>query len=136
MKRVLVGGPRSGKSTYAKKLREHNIPTYCTDSKSMVKDLEDGVIYLPEGLSWSEASQFVVDHWFPMRGPWCIEGVGTVRALRKFLAAGGKPNFTVTYFSKQYDHAVTKEGQKTLAKGVETVWREIEEQLKPHLETY
>lgn len=134
---ILVGAPRSGKSTEAKRLRSMGIPTYCTDPKSLAKDVEDGVVYLPEGLSWTESSQYVLDHWFKMPGPWCIEGIATVRALRKCLdqkMAHLLKGVQVVRFRGQYEDKVTKDGQVALKKGIDTVWREIAPQLKGLLE--
>lgn len=125
---ILVGAPRSGKSTEAKRLRASGIPTYCTDPKSLVKDVEDDVTYLPEGLAWSDASQYVLDEWFTMRGPWCIEGVATVRALRKALdqeATDVLKGVQVVRFRGQYQDEVTKLGQLSMKKAIDTIWKEI-----------
>ena len=130
---ILVGGPRTGKSTYARKLRGEGVPTYCADPRSLVKDPEGGVSYLPESLDWSGASQFVADEWFRMEGDWCVEGVATVRALRKFLASGEKLDAEIVVFRDQYEDAVTMPGQRALHKGVNTIWEEIEEQARPYV---
>lgn len=126
---ILVGGPRCGKSTLARKLRkQYNIPTFCTDPLSLVKDLEDGVTYLPEGMEWSESSKFVLDRWMSKEGPWCIDGIASVRAIRKAITEGKKDILEGVYILpvlKQYQDAVTKKGQISLLKGVEKVWYEI-----------
>jgi hypothetical protein len=129
---VLVGGPRMGKSTYARELRRHGVPTFCTDPLSLVKEPESGVTYLPEGygLGRDSADRFVADNWFAMAGPWCIDGVVTVRALRKLIEDGPErlrllEGVRIVKFSKQYENAVTKPGQVSMAKAIETVWREI-----------
>lgn len=130
---ILVGAPRSGKSTYAKTLRARGIPTYCTDPKSLVKDVEEDVTYLPEGLEWSEASQYVLDHWFTKPGPWCIEGVATVRALRKLLREDLEDLLSgvqLVRFTGQHKDAVTKPGQVSMKKGIDSVWKEIEPKLR------
>jgi Fe-S cluster assembly ATPase SufC len=128
---ILVGPPRAGKSTYARALRELGIPTFCTDPLSLVKDPEDGVTYLNEGLAWSDASRFVADYWMTMQSPYCIDGIATVRALRKILDDGTERarsvlnGVIIVKFDRQFEHAVTKEGQRSMAKAIETVWREI-----------
>lgn len=130
---ILVGAPRSGKSTYAAGLRKDGIPTFCTDPESLVKDVEKAVTYLPEGLDWSEASQYVLDQWFTMPGPWCIEGIATVRALRKLLDERRTvllKDVQVLRFRGQHKDAVTKPGQITLKKGIDSIWFEIEPRLK------
>jgi hypothetical protein len=131
-RRYILAGPcRAGKSTFARALREQGVSTFCGDPKSLVKDPEDGVTYLPEGLDWSGGSRFICDHWFTMPGEWCIEGVATVRALRKLLADGTAraqqvlSGVIVVKFDKQFEHAVTKPGQRTMATAIDTIWREV-----------
>ncbi len=132
---VIVGGPRCGKSTLARELRAQGIPTYCGDPKSMVKEPEDGVIYLREGLGMGSASsQWVIDHWLPMPGPWVLEGHVMARVLRKW--SDGRhwthmPCDKVIVFRKQHKHAVTLTGQITQHKGVITVWDEIADRFRP-----
>lgn len=130
MKHVIVGPPRSGKSTYARLLRDSGVPTFCTDPPDKVKDFEHGVTYLPEWLDWHEGSQYVADYWLPMEGPYCIEGVGTVRAMRKYLNKGPWPDdIYVVRFSKQYMEAVSKPGQVQMAKAINTIWDEIADRI-------
>jgi hypothetical protein len=136
---VLVGGPRSGKSTLARELRAQHIPTYCGDPLSAVKEPEDLVTYLPEGLPISGddgAAQWIADNWFTMPGPWCCEGWVMARALRRWLAgntrdgigrgsSGMSPCDRIVVFQRQHAHAVTKPGQVAMAKAVATVWAQI-----------
>jgi hypothetical protein len=80
---MIVGGCRLGKSTLARSL---GLPIFCGDPSDKVKDFEHGVTYLPSGLGFgSESSQWIVDNWLPMPGPWVIEGHVTARVLRKWL---------------------------------------------------
>ena len=137
MRIIVVGACRSGKSTYARELRAQGVPTFCTDPKSLVKDVEDGVNYLPERFAskgmWSEASRYIADVLFRMPGPYCIEGVATVRALRKLLADGRVRELDgvrIVRFTSQHAHAVTKPGQVTMAKAIDTVWSQIAGELK------
>jgi len=135
---VLVGAPRSGKSTFARELRARGIPTLCTDPKSLVKDVERDVTYLPEIYAppsmWSEGSRHVADSWMTRPGPWVIDGVGSVRALRKLLDDGRMSlveGFRIVRFTGQYAHAVTKPGQVTMAKAIDTIWDQIADRLRP-----
>lgn len=124
-----------GKSTFARKLRAQGIPSFCADPKCLVKDPEPDVVYLDDIYAdkrmWSAASQFVCDHWLTMPGSWCVDGVSTVRALRKLLAGNTQRaeailrDVQIVKFSKQYEHAVTKDGQRSMATAVESIWREI-----------
>lgn len=136
MKYLIIGPPRSGKSTYARRLREEGIPTFCTDPQPHVKEPEPDVTYAP-ALDWSACSQYVADHWIDRPGPWCIEGVGSVRALRKFLV---RPNadkalhdVAVIVFERQLPEHVTKPGQSIMAKSVATVWSQIRPLVKDHI---
>lgn len=129
---ILVGGPRRGKSTTARALRAKSIPTYCTDPRSLCKEPEDGVTYLPEFYAqkerWSDASKFIADQWFAMPGPWCIDGVATARALRKWGLErdwAHMPCDRIIVFAKAHPLAKVSEGQENMAKAVMTVWREI-----------
>ncbi len=128
MRVILVGGPRRGKSTYARELRAMGIPTFCTDALSMVKDPEDGVTYLPEGLEWSEASQYVADNWFTKPGRWCIDGVATARALRKWPGDGMPADKIVIFTDPMCE---TSKGQEAMAKGVVKVWLEVADRFAP-----
>lgn len=129
---VIIGGPRRGKSTMARALREEGLPTFCTDPLTLVKDPEDGVTYLPEGLGWSEASKFVADNWLTQPGPWCVEGIATVRALRKFIAerddAGAGEDLAgleVIVLTDGHPDADINPRQEATAKAVWTIWSEI-----------
>ena len=125
---VLVGPPRAGKSTYARELRERGYPTFCTDPRSLVKEPEDGVTYMIEGLDWSGCSEHAANVWMRLPGPLCIEGVGTVRALRKApddvvesLLANGR----IVVFLEQRPELELLPGQRSMAKAVLTVWNSI-----------
>ena len=135
MKYIIVGPPRSGKSTYARMLRTSGIPTFCTDPYSKVKEPEYGVTYLPEHLDWHEGSQFVADHWMNMPGTFCIEGAGAVRAIRKFLDGNKWPEDMVCIrFVQQYKNAVTKPGQVQMGKSINTIWDEVKDKIpKSHI---
>lgn len=138
---VLVGGPRRGKSSLAREFRAQAIPTYCTDPLSLVKDPESDVTYLPEGLTWSQGSEYVATNWFTLPGPWCIEGIGTVRALRKFATLYSRASLAelledrdnlgnaveILYISNAVSVTGATKEQEALAKGVATVWGEVKD---------
>lgn len=124
---VIIGGPRMGKSTLARHLRTSRaLPTYCGDPESLVKDREPDVTYLPDNLAWSEGSQHIADVWLASAGPWCVEGVAVVRALRKLVDSGRVDLLEgVDIVHLTTPQANVSSGQASMAKGVETVWREI-----------
>lgn len=113
---IICGGPRTGKSTLAVRLGErHGIPVKFGDS-------------LVGTHEWSEASAEVAK-WIEDPGEWIIDGVVAVRALRKWLAAyPGKPlDAAVVYLRDAIQ--VQTDKQQAMAKGIRTVWEEIEKDL-------
>ena len=127
---IIVGGPRCGKSTLARDLRGKGFPTFCGDPRSLVKEPEDGVTYLPEGLSWSEGSLFVAEYWFTLPGPWVCEGQVMARALRKFPEAVA-PCDRIIVLLDPHPAARPTPGQLAMGKGVRTVWEQIEHRFLP-----
>ncbi len=119
---VIVGGPRRGKSTLARKL---GLPVRCADPASAVKDVEPGVTYLPEGLPMAGdagAAQWVADNWLAAKGPWVCEGWMMARALRRWKPRTPPCDLIVVLAGAM---AETSPGQEAMSKGVETVWAEV-----------
>jgi hypothetical protein len=72
-----------------------------------------------------------VSRWLDRPGPWVIEGVTGVRALRHWLRGhqGQKPPVDrVIYLRTPY--VPLSKGQANMAKGVETVWQQILPELR------
>lgn len=69
---LIIGGPRCGKTTYAKKLKE--------DTGLPLKHFDD----LIGKHSWEDMSG-VIAKMLDEPGPWIMEGVGGVRGLRQWL---------------------------------------------------
>ncbi len=67
--------------------------------------------------------------WMDRRGPWILEGVTMVRALRKWLRRHpqGVPADLVIWLGAPA--ARRKRGQRTMALGAHTIWRQIEPEL-------
>lgn len=142
---VIVGGPRCGKSWFARELAtESGAPRFCGDPKSLVKEPFGGVTYLPEGLAMEDESTcWIVDNWFEMPGPWICEGWIMARALRKWLQKNDDregryatdavlyPCDRVIVFENQRPEIELKRGQVSMHKAVQTVWREIAEYFEP-----
>jgi hypothetical protein len=121
---VIAGGPLCGKSTRAHELGGvvlHADPRSLDRSKAVCGPRCQ---HLREGLDWSSASAEVAA-WFNAPGPWVIEGVACARALRKWLATHpiGKPCDQVVLLTKPFVQLMAQ--QTAMAKGCETVWREI-----------
>lgn len=114
---VILGGPRTGKTTLARKYgAEHpGLPVYHSDD---FKDLE-----------WSRASDVLCHMISSMSGRWCYEGVRMVHCLRKWLQkhAEGRPCEVVMCLWRPFEGL--SPGQASMAKGVRTVFDEIRPEL-------
>lgn len=112
MSRIIVaGGPRTGKTTYAREL--------ALATRAPLRSTDD----LIGQLSWSDASAEVA-RWLDEPGPWIIEGVAAVRALRKWFATHpGAPADLVRWASVA--RVARTPAQEAMAKGCATVWREV-----------
>jgi hypothetical protein len=118
MMRILIGGgPRAGKTTLAQTLAlTGGIRFWQTDS---LRDFGE-----------MDAQPALAAAWFDMPAPWIIEGVTVVRALRLWI--GAHPHGTpadVVYWAGRPVVPRTS-GQENMAKGCETVWREVLPQLR------
>jgi len=114
---VIIGVPRSGKTTLSKQMgQQSGHPTRHTDD-------------LIGKFDWSGASLHASE-WFGQPGPWIIEGVAAVRALRKWLLLNEdrKPCDRVLWLGSP--RLELTPGQSGMAKGCATVWREILPQLR------
>lgn len=115
MRTLVVGGPGVGKTTLSNMIAEQDgVPIRHTD------DL------IPEH-EWSTASEKVAA-WFDADGPWIIEGVAVVRALRKWMATNAGKPADLVLLGMTPKRKLTP-GQRTMTKGHETVWREVRGEL-------
>jgi len=126
MRVIIIGGPCCGKSSKARALRAEGIPTYCSDPKPFTRQVEEAVIYLPDGLDWSAGSDFIAKNWLTMPAPWCCEGVGMVRAMRKLIQqSNGRLLAGVQVIYLQQPLAPQTAKQEQMAKAVATIWQEV-----------
>jgi len=109
---VILGGPHTGKTTLSIRLGIDNV-RHSDDIKH---------------LGWSESSE-AASQWFNEQGEWVAEGVQMARALRKWLRANpDKPlDVDIVKLSRPFDELI--QGQLSMAKGIETVFAEIESDL-------
>lgn len=113
---VIVGGPRTGKTTWADSQGAAlGVPVRHTDDLIGVLD-------------WSAASAEVAT-WLDADGDWIVEGVTTVRALRKWLAANPDKRLDAKIVLFTAPRVEQTPAQAAMSKGVDTVWREIETEL-------
>ena len=108
----IVGGPRTGKTTLARKLggTVHHLDSFMQ-------------------LGWSEASEAAAQQIDKISDPAVLEGVSLARALRKWLRSHpeGKPLDKVIVLQKPM--AEVSAGQVVMGMGVGTVFNEISEEL-------
>lgn len=111
---VITGGPSAGKTTLADHL---GLPVRHTDE-------------LVDVLEWSAASE-EVSRWMDAPGPWVIEGVTAVRALRKWLERhreGAPCDVLLVLLTPAA--ALDNNRQAGMYKSVETVLSEIRMELR------
>lgn len=116
MNRIVIAGvPKAGKTTLA------------LGGQYPGRVLHTDALIRPK--AWSEVSAEAAA-WFNEPGPWVIEGVAAVRALRKWLAwhPTGRPCDRVLWLGSP--RIELECGQATLAKGCWTVWRGIRDEVR------
>ncbi len=122
MRVVITGGPRVGKTTFAAALLEEmrrqwpGMTCFATDDMIGAAD-------------WSEQSAELAERYL-QAGPWLIEGVTNVRALRKFLDRdlGDKPCDVVIYFD--YPVVELTSRQEGMRKSCRTIFDQARERLE------
>jgi hypothetical protein len=109
---VIVGGPKAGKTTFSARFP---LPVIHTDEF--------------RSLGSFSAQSAAVAALFNAPGPWLIEGVTTVRALRKWLRSHpeGKPCDLVYALWTPFEPL--SPGQRSLLAGCRKVWAEVEDPL-------
>lgn len=125
---MVVGGPRTGKTTLARDKHRGALayeqantrPDPSLPSRWLLLHTDD----LMGSHSWSAASQHIADDWLNRPGPWIIEGVACARALRKWMRSNdGKPCEEVIVLETA--HVDLSKGQRSMAKGCASVLAEI-----------
>lgn len=117
-KTLVAGGPRVGKTFISARLS--------TESGIMARSTDE---LIDQGVKFQDAPP-VVAKWLDDPGPWLIEGVHAIRALRIWLASNkeGLP-FDRLFWSESAKVTRTS-GQESCAKGCNTVWQQIEKDLE------
>lgn len=121
MSRICItGGPKTGKTTMANRMS--------LGATADIRHTDD----LIASHDWSAAS-LEVSTWLDAPGPWIIEGVAVSRALRKWRDAHpGEPPPVDRVIYMEQTYVRLNDGQDRMAKGVETVHREVERWLVQH----
>lgn len=115
---MIVGGPRRGKSWTGNRLLRDGAK------------LHDGEELKRLGVGLGPDGSLAASNWLDEPGPWVCENVIMARALRKWLARNptGTPADLVVVL--RFPVADRVKGQDVMAVGVETVWRQIEPELR------
>jgi hypothetical protein len=126
----IIGGPKTGKSTYSDELREKLFPG---SPASLVIHSDDFI----DQFDWSGVSKHLSELMESQPLPWIMEGVAVVRALRKWLvgaeAQGLKGSMTrpcdvILVMNDPLTNLTS--GQNSMRKSCDTVWWEIEARLQ------
>lgn len=117
MRIAIAGPPKSGKTTLAAEL---GIPVRHTDDV--------------QHMGWSAASD-EISRWFDEPGPWCVEGVAVLRALRKWRARnlGAVPPLDRLIYL-HHARIELNTGQQRMATQLARTYAELERWLEPVLE--
>ncbi len=114
MRIVVIGGPRTGKTTIASELSSQlEIPRVWHTDDLIGKH------------GWSEVSR-VASTWLDRDGPWIAEGVAMVRAIRKWLARHPEASALPFELREQWTPRVLlTPKQAIMTAGCRTVWVEV-----------
>jgi hypothetical protein len=123
---VIAGVPRAGKTTLANHLESERTGRPCPDNTGPLT-INGAIVHTDDFIrlyEWSRVSE-VVAEYFDIPGPWIIEGVRAVHALRKWLAAHpkGRPCDRIIWLGAP--RVALTHGQNVMAKGCRTVWAEV-----------
>ena len=129
MRVLIIGGPKTGKTTVAKEMAESSgLEHLCTDPQRMCPP---GVKGVPDKLDWSGASAYVAAEWLGKKDT-IIEGVALPRALRKWRVENpDQPPPCDHVFILNEPHLDLSTGQAAMGKGVDTVLKELYDWLEP-----
>jgi hypothetical protein len=114
---VILGGPRVGKTTLSDRLKDE-LQIWTVRHSDDIKHL-----------GWSESSA-EASKWFNESGEWICEGVQMARALRKWLLANPNTPLDADVITLNRPFETLLKGQDSMTKGVWTVFREIEAELR------
>lgn len=112
LKVVITGGPRTGKTTLADRFKENGVAPF------RIMHTDDVM-----NLAWSDASAEVAS-WFSTPGPWIIEGVASVRALRKFMRVRDGAPCDVVVWTRRPKVDVSP-WQRAMGRGHDTIMNQV-----------
>ncbi len=121
MKVLIIGHPRSGKTTLANKMAAEY--WYANHDAITVYSTDD----LIDKYEWSVFSDKVAD-LLQQPGPWVIEGCSAVRGLRKYLKAEHKVDFEIVWLNSPHVPLVGK--QIGFAASLTSIYNECREMMK------
>jgi adenosyl cobinamide kinase/adenosyl cobinamide phosphate guanylyltransferase len=113
---VIIGGPRTGKTTLANALAQK-------DGRPVIST--DGFIEM----GWSEASQYVATDVLERQPPWIVEGTCAIRALRKWLEQHDKGSPCDDVYWLLSAKVALSKSQVAMFKGCCTIWASIRDEV-------
>lgn len=120
---AICGAPRCGKSTFASKLaRELDSPLFSTGKKALVAT--DNFMTV----GWDNVPRLVMERLLEL-DDWILEGTQATRVLRYWYKTAPETlKLDKVYFFDQ-PWVPRNGGQNAMAKGVQTIWREVRPEL-------
>jgi adenylate kinase family enzyme len=115
---LIIGPPQAGKTTLALEMGER--------LGVRVRHTDD----LIGRFDWSGASEHIARVWLAEPGPWIIEGVAVVRALRKWLDSNRTGSPCETIILLDAPRVRLSSGQASMQKACATIWSQIERQVR------
>ena len=114
---LIAGGPRVGKTTISLRL--------AAESGLIARGTDE---LIAQGVKFLDGPA-VVAGWLDVPSHWIVEGVHTTRALRIWLAEHDEGLPFDRIFWGQDPKVTRTKWQESCAKGINTVWQQIETQL-------
>jgi hypothetical protein len=120
---AICGGPRTGKSTFASKLAtELGIELFSTGKKALVAT--DNFM----DVGWENVPRLVMERLLEL-DDWILEGTQATRVIRHWYRTAPETLQLDRVYFFERPWVVRNGGQNAMAKGVQTIWREVRAEL-------
>ena len=120
---AICGGPRTGKSTFASKLAtELGIELFSTGKKALVAT--DNFMTV----GWENVPRLVMERLLEL-DDWILEGTQATRVLRHWYRTDPDSLKLDLVYLFERPWVIRNGGQNAMAKGVQTIWRDVRPEL-------